>query len=282
MKYDLAAMTKRVRRTRRDVIALRPIKAPGTFASDLFASTYAPVVKVWQEAIPEIMEEYERTLGQMTTDAPADVSVRVDLAEARAQSVFVAIAVTLERWVYRIELWHRRRWVANVLSATNVSLDTLIGPADVRETIQVALARNVGLVKSVSDGTRRRIEAAVFNGFTTRKPSREIAKELREAVGIERRRALRIASNETTTLAAELNQERRRQAGIDTWQWIHSSKRHPRPEHEARDGFLYSENAERHGKEYQGKRIRKSPQRDDWPGVPIYCGCTSRAVLILE
>ena len=282
MKYDLAAMTKRVRRTRRDVIALRPIKAPGTFASDLFASTYAPVVKVWQEAIPEIMEEYERTLGQMTTDAPADVSVRVDLAEARAQSVFVAIAVTLERWVYRIELWHRRRWVANVLSATNVSLDTLIGPADVRETIQVALARNVGLVKSVSDGTRRRIEAAVFNGFTTRKPSREIAKELREAVGIERRRALRIASNETTTLAAELNQERRRQAGIDTWQWIHSSKRHPRPEHEARDGFLYSENAERHGKVYQGKRIRKSPQRDDWPGVPIYCGCTSRAVLILE
>ena len=282
MKYDLAAMTKRVRRTRRDVIALRPIKAPGTFASDLFASTYAPVVKVWQEAIPEIMEEYERTLGQMTTDAPADVSVRVDLAEARAQSVFVAIAVTLERRVYRIELWHRRRWVANVLSATNVSLDTLIGPADVRETIQVALARNVGLVKSVSDGTRRRIEAAVFNGFTTRKPSREIAKDLREAVGIERRRALRIASNETTTLAAELNQERRRQAGIDTWQWIHSSKRHPRPEHEARDGFLYSENAERHGKEYQGKRIRKSPQRDDWPGVPIYCGCTSRAVLILE
>ena len=282
MKYDLAAMTKRVRRTRRDVIALRPIKAPGTFASDLFASTYAPVVKVWQEAIPEIMEEYERTLGQMTTDAPADVSVRVDLAEARAQSVFVAIAVTLERWVYRIELWHRRRWVANVLSATNVSLDTLIGPDDVRETIQVALARNVGLVKSVSDGTRRRIEAAVFNGFTTRKPSREIAKELREAVGIERRRALRIASNETTTLAAELNQERRRQAGIDTWQWIHSSKRHPRPEHEARDGFLYSENAERHGKVYQGKRIRKSPQRDDWPGVPIYCGCTSRAVLILE
>ena len=279
---DLATMTRRAKNPRRTIIPIRPIKAQATQATNLYQSAFRPVVQAWEAALPSILSEYERTLAQMTTDSPADVEARIGQAEAEAQSIVLRVSIALERWAAAVERWHRSRWVANVLSATSVSLDTLIGPADVRETIQVVLSRNLGLVKSVSDGARRRIEAAVFNGFTTRKPSREIAKELREAVGIERRRALRIASNETTTLAAELNQERRRQAGIDTWQWIHSAKRHPRPEHEARDGFLYSEKAERHGKEYQGKRIRKPPQRDDWPGVPIYCGCTERSILILE
>lgn len=282
MRVDLAAMTRRAKNPRRTVIPIRPIKAQATQATNLYQSAYRPVVQAWEASLPAILAEYERSLAEMTTDSPADVEARIGQAEAEAQSIVLRVSIALERWAAAVERFQRRRWVANVLSATNVSLDTMIGPDDVRETIQNALARNVGLVKSVSDGARRRIEAAVFNGFTTRKPSREIAKELREAVGIERRRALRIASNETTTLAAELNQERRRQAGIDTWQWIHSSKRHPRPEHEARDGFLYSENAERHGKEYQGKRIRKPPQRDDWPGVPIHCGCTERSILILE
>lgn len=280
MKYDLAAMTKRVRRTRRDVIALRPIKAPGTFASDLFASTYAPVVKVWQEAIPEIMEEYERTLGQMTTDAPADVSVRIDLAEARAQSVFVAISVTLERWVYRIELWHRRRWVANVLSATSVDLSTMIGAGDMRMTLEAAIARNTGLIKSVSDETRRRVGDAVFRGLQNRTPSRDVARQLREAVGIERRRALRIASDQNVKIASALNEERRRQAGIMAWQWIHSDKVNFRPEHDARDGFLYSDEPSDAGREYQGKTVRRPPS--DRPGELPFCGCTSRAVLILE
>lgn len=280
MKFNLSEMAARGRRVRRKVIPFRPIKPPGTFASDLFAASYAPVVKVWQESIPEIMAEYERTLSEMTFDAPGDLAVRVDLIETRAQSIIVAVAIALERWAYRVELWHRRRWVSTVLSATNVSLDTLIGAGDMRMTLEAAIARNTGLIRSVSDESRRRIGDAVFRGLQRRAPAREVARELREAVAMERKRALNIAADQNVKLASALNEERRRQAGVMAWAWVHSDKRNPRPEHEARDGKLYSDDAADHGREYQGRTVRKPPE--DRPGELPYCGCTSRAVLILE
>jgi len=148
-----------------------------------------------------------------------------------------------------------------------------------RETLGAVIERNVGLVKSVSDEARRRIADSVFRGLQNRTPAREVAKDIREAVALERRRALRIASDQTVKVAAALNEERRRQAGIMAWEWIHSGKLHPRPEHEARDGKLYSDDPADVGAEYQGRVVRKPPE--DKPGQLPFCGCTSRAVLIL-
>ena len=88
------------------------------------------------------------------------------------------------------EAWHRARWRGAVLTATSVDLQTMIGPADVRETVEAVIQRNVGLVRSVSDETRRRIGDAVFRGLQKRTPAREVARELREAVAMSRRRAL--------------------------------------------------------------------------------------------
>jgi len=81
-------------------------------------------------------------------------------------------------------------------------------------------------------------------------------------------------------LSSALNEERRRQAGISEWQWIHSSKRHPREEHVARDRKLYTDDPSKIGREYEGKVIMKAPPTR--PGEEINCGCTSKAVLILE
>ena len=201
-------------------------------------------------------------------------------AEAEAQSIVLRVSIALERWAAAVERWHRRRWVANVLSATSVDLSTMIGAGDMRMTLEAAIARNTGLIKSVSDETRRRVGGAVFRGLQNRTPSRDVARQLREAVGIERRRALRIAADQNTKLAGALNEERRRQAGISAWAWVHSGKLNPREDHLARDGRLYSDDKADHGREYQGKTVRKPP--DDLPSHLPFCGCTSRAVLILE
>jgi SPP1 gp7 family putative phage head morphogenesis protein len=81
-----------------------------------------------------------------------------------------------------------------------------------------------------------------------------------------RRRALNIASDQTVKLASALNEERRREVGIDTWEWMSSHKVHYRPEHLARDGKRYSD----------------ADPPPDMPGELINCGCTSRAVLSLD
>ena len=280
MKVDLAAMTRRAKNPRRTAIPIRPIKAQATQATNLYQSSYRPVVQAWEASLPAILAEYERTLTQMTTDSPADVEARIGQAEAEAQSIVLRVSIALERWARLAELFHRRRWVANVLSATSVDLSTMIGAGDMRMTLEAAIARNTGLIKSVSDETRRRVGDAVFRGLQNRTPSRDVARQLREAVGIERRRALRIASDQNVKIASALNEERRRQAGVDSTRWVHSGKLHPREDHLARDGKYYTENAARVGQEYQGKIIRKAPA--DRAGQLPFCGCSEAALLVFE
>jgi uncharacterized protein with gpF-like domain len=67
-------------------------------------------------------------------------------------------------------------------------------------------------------------------------------------------------------ISNRLADERRREAGIERWQWVHSQKENGREEHEARDGEEYSD--------------QDAPE--DLPGALPNCGCRSLAVLNLD
>jgi uncharacterized protein with gpF-like domain len=283
MRIPLAQMTKRARpASRKRAITLQPITLPATRATDLYRQAYAPIIEIWQNALPAIEAEYARSLSALQTDSAATLEAEIERSANLAGAVILSIRQRVEGWARLAEAYHRARWRRTVQAATTVDLATLIGPQDVRETLETVIARNVGLIRSVSDETRRRIGDAVFRGLQARTPPREVAKEIAQAVGMGRKRALRVAADQNVKLSSALNEERRRQAGIDSWTWVHSRKRHPRPEHEVRDGFLYSEDPTRVGSEYEGKLVRRPPDKADWPGQAPYCGCTSRAVLILE
>ena len=269
MSIPLAAMAARTKRTRKREITFRPITAPATLASDLYAEAYAPVVKAWSEASERIIAQYERslaTLDGLTVDSPAEVGAVLSATEDAVTRILISIRLRLEAWALRTERWHRGRWSSTVKAATGVDIATMIGPKAAQTTVGAAIERNVGLVKSVSEQARTRIGEAVFRGLNKRSPAREVAKEIREATGMARRRALNVAADQTVKITAQLNQERRREAGIDTWEWVSSHKLHFRPEHADRDGKRYSDD--------------DAPE--DTPGELPYCGCTERAVLSLD
>ncbi len=280
MKVPLAEMAKRARPTRKRAITFQTVALPAMQATNLYREAYAPIIAVWRNALPGIEAEYARTLAALQTDSAATLEAEIDRTGLQAGAVVLAMRARIEAWARLAEAWHRARWRRAVLSATGVDLTTLIGPEDMRETLGALIARNVGLVSSVSDQTRQRIADAVFRGLQARTPSRELARELAGAVDMGRKRALRIAADQNAKLSSALNEERRRQAGVDSFRWVHSRKKHPRPEHEARDGKLYSENTARVGQEYEGQIVRKVPE--DRPGELPFCGCTTKAVLILE
>lgn len=281
-KFSLAAQFRRARNPRRKVVTLRQITAPAVFATNLYQAAYYPLVSLWEAALPGILAEYARTLSSLQTDSHADVAAQISRVKADETSVFLTIRARLERWAAILEAWQRGKWRAAVLSATGVDLSTLIGPGDVQETLGAVVERNVALVSSVSDEARQRISEAVFRGFTNRTPAEEVGRSIREAVDMGRRRARNVAADQVSKLAGALNDERRRQAGIDTWAWVASHKLHPRKWHHERDGKLFSDNPDRVGTEYEGQTINAPPPRDDLPSVPPYCGCTSRSVLILD
>lgn len=271
MRYDLAALVRRTKPTRRKSITFRPIVPPGMLASNLYAAAYRPVIEAWQAAIPAIMAEYERSLSAMTQDSPADIGALFERHESDLLRLILTLKLRLAEWGFRVERWQRGKWTGNVLSATGVNVSTMIGPEDARMTVGAAIERNTSLIKSVSEQTRARVGEAVFRGLNQRRPAREVAKEITEAVGMSRRRALRISADQSTKLASALNDERRREAGISAWEWVHSGKAHPRPEHVRRNGHRYDDEAS----------SGDSAPPEDRPGEEPFCGCTSRAVLDL-
>lgn len=270
MRYDLRAMFAQ-RKPRRRTVTFRPISLPATLASDLYASAFAPIIAEWNAGLPAIMAEYERSLSQLTTDAAPELSGVIVSVEAGISRLMVTLRLRLERWAARIEQAHRRKWTTVVKQSTGLDISAMIGPNDMRAPLGTVIERNVELVRSVSDQARSRISDSVFRGLAEKKPVREVAAEIREAVAMGRRRSLGIASDQLSKVSEALNEERRTQAGIATWEWVSSHKTNYRPEHAARDGKRYSDDP-----------ADGAPPPNDRPGQLPFCGCTSRAVLSLD
>lgn len=277
MRFDLTAMAKRQGLRRSTTI--RDIRPPEMYALDLFRAAYLPVVSVWEEVVGPLSAEYRRSLSEITTDAPSDLDAILNEAERRTGAIFFSLKPALERWTLFVERWYRGKWNAAVLSASRVDLSTMIGPADVRVSLETSIANNVGLVRSVSDEARQKMSQAVFDGLRNRTPADEVARRLKDVAGMGRARARRVASDQLAKLTSSLADERRRQAGLSEWEWLHSGKLHPREHHRARNGRVYSDDPSEVGGKVGGKAIHAPP--NDRPGQLPFCGCRSRSVISL-
>lgn len=280
--YNLAAEARRAKAIRRNAIVLGEVAAPAMLATDLYRSIYKPIIDAWTSAVQPIAAEYARTLDQMTTDSPADIQGQIDATETIASRLMLTLTPSLRDWALKVERAIRTRWARQVYSATSVDLTSRLSAYDVQGTVESYLAWNVDLVKDVNAQIKKRISDAVFSGLTERRSAREVAKQISEAVGMGRRRATLIASDQLSKLSNALADQRRIEAGISVWEWRHSGKRHPRKPHEARDGVYYSDDATNVGKSVGGHLVNAPPERGDRPSQPPHCGCRSRSVLVWE
>lgn len=262
-RFSLATLARRQRNIRRSSIVLRDIAPPSTFATNLYRATYARVIATWSDALPRINAAYERTIGEITTDSPADVRAEIDGAAEAINRLVLILTPEVRSWALSVERWHRGKWRGAVLAATGVDLQTMLGAEDVRATLETSIEWNVALIRDVNQQAQQRISNAVFDGLRNRTPAREVAKSVREAVDMGRARSVRIASDQLAKITSSLAEERRREAGIDTWKWRHSGKLHPRLDHQARNGKEYTD--------------ATAPQ--DLPGRLPFCGCRSQAVV---
>ncbi len=264
-KFDLTAMAARTRKSRRP-IDLAPIRTTRVQRDELLA-IYSKMLAPWSRAADKLIPIYERDLTRaLQTDSAEELTGATDGLAAAIDRLVLELTPELRDWAFRIERFHRGKWLRAILTATTIDLSTQIIAAEVRETIATFLERNVSLVRDVSDEARGRIADAVFRGFQKRAPAREVAKEIAGAVGMARARALRIASHQTVQLAAALDAQRQRDAGLTHWMWRHSGKKNPRPEHVARDGKVYTD--------------KTAPE--DEPGELPACGCVRQAVLVFD
>jgi SPP1 gp7 family putative phage head morphogenesis protein len=267
VNFDLAAMVRRAKNPRRASVTLRPVIPTATMAGDLYRAVYLLLIQGWQQRLAGLEAAYSRALptrDTLTRDAADDVQRELDAAEAWLDRLIVAITPSLKEWALKTEKWQRGKWVGAVLTATGIDLSTILSAYDVNDTVDAFMARNVALVRSVSDQTRARIADIVLRNYQTRVPVAQVAKEMAEAVDLGRARALRIAADQSSKIANRLDQARQEQARIKRYTWRHSFKRHPRRYHVERNGqvFAWSE-----------------PPSDGPPGTQPFCGCRAQALL---
>lgn len=251
----------RQNRPRVSQIELREI-VPTKSQSDDLARIYLQIVRHWRDVGARVVAEYDPPA--LTVDSAPEIEDTLTSGTATANAVILTLTAETDNWVRRLAAWHTRRWAANVRAGTGVSIDQFLTNAAILDDMQASLRWNVSLIRNVSDSTRDRIANIVWAGWKNRTPRRDIARAINEAVGIERRRALRIATDQTTKLSGDLDRGRMLEAGIEDWTWVHSRKLHPRMDHVARNGLEYN-------------WITNRPA--DLPGELPYCGCKARALM---
>lgn len=265
MKIDLITIARR-NGFRRNRAVLRPITPTQVQARELYR-VYLPAVTAWERLITErLIPEYTRTSAQTTTDSVIDMEAIIRFIEEYvAGLVQTEIRAGILAWSNKLAEWHFQRFVANVKYVTNVDLNTMLASSGDKLTMSDFLARNTALIRDVSDQTRGRVADIVFRNAQLRTPVRDVAKELSVATGLARKRAMRIASDQSVKLSASLDRQRQLDIGITSFEWRHSAKRHFRPEHLARDGKVFAWSSE--------------VARTDPPGYAIACGCKAMGVL---
>ncbi|KQX18406.1 MULTISPECIES: minor capsid protein [unclassified Sphingomonas] len=255
----------------RRAVTLRPIVPTQAMATDL-AAVYAPAWQVWRDHSAAIMAAYDPTplamdgapltMDATIHDSPDQAASEIEsTARDFLSRLIVEITPALRRWAVRAEQIHREKWAAAIEAGTGVDLSTVLLAGETRETVEAFVARNVALVRNVSDQAQSRISDAVFRGYQNRTPAREVAKEVREATGMGRARAVRIAGDQNAKLSAALDLQRQAEAGLDQYRWRHSHKAHPRAVHKARDGKLF----------------KLGEPAGDTPGQAPFCGCRAQA-----
>lgn len=227
------------------------------------------VLRAWEDAYRRlVLPQYTLpVVDGLTRDDLPGLEAGMREAEGEISRLLLELSPVMHEWVVRAERLHASQLAKGVKVATGVDLTTTVGLAAEQQTMAAVLARITNLVTGLSDDTRKTLSEIIWRGFTSRTPRDQVAREIREALQIRRTRARFIARDQTTKLAATLDEVRQVEMGIDRYRWRHSRKARPRKEHVARDGKLF---------------FWKKPPHDGHPGHAPNCGCKAEGYVDLE
>lgn len=192
-----------------------------------------------------------------------------DLQElARIAVGLTSIAQNTVNRILRLEsVRHTETFKATVKRALGIDLRELVKQEDLGEFLRLANARNVSLIKSLSDDTVKRVEQAVLDNLIAGNSRETLRKTLVEQFGIADSRARLISTDQMSKLNADMNRFRHEQAGITEYVWTSSRDERTRPLHRALDGKKY-----RYGQPTGAEGGLP-------PGQPVRCRCVARAVV---
>jgi SPP1 gp7 family putative phage head morphogenesis protein len=122
-----------------------------------------------------------------------------------------------------------------------LSLKTNLSTQVTKDVLKVAVAENVGLIKSIGDQYLDKIKRSVYKSITTGDGLQTIIKTINSTGEATQRRAELIAKDQTRKVYGQVNSARMQKIGLKKFEWMHSGGgAHPREEHVNMGGKVYS------------------------------------------
>ncbi len=146
-------------------------------------------------------------------------------------------------------------------------LKTNFIPADLRPKINSLVEENVKLIKSLPEEYFNDVNSGVMRSITTGQGLKSLTTKLEKYYGTADNRAKNIAADQTRYAYNVINQQRMISSGFKDFEWLHSGGgMHPRPDHVAMSGKVYSLT--------KLPIIDKKTGERGLPGQLYNCGCT--------
>lgn len=266
MRYDLRTLA-RARGIRRKGIALRPIEPTAVLAGELDAIARDIIAAAETEIRESLLPVYEPRPSITRDDAANGIANALAGVGSAIGRLIISIGPRVRRWALKVEEWHRPKFAAGVKAGTGADVVAFLNAEDAQDQVRASAEWAASLIQGLTDDLRKQVESLTWAAYAAQTPRAELAVQLRERISVGRTRAEFIARDQTTKLAANLDRLRQNEAGLAEYQWRHSGKAHPRPEHVARNNKIFRWD---------------SPPAGGHPGTEPNCGCRALAYVNLN
>jgi len=177
----------------------------------------------------------------------------------------IEIATNINLLIYK---YNERRWI-NELFKFGINLKKDISWKFLKDYLDMRITSNVGLIKNLRDDVQNDLEQMIYRNFEQGKTHKELAKEMVEKFGIDKRKAALIARNEIKNTNTQLNKKRMQEYGIEKAVWDTSEDERVRSQHR-----LFNQ------KEYVvGIGLKNEKGEFEEVGEAINCRCVAMPII---
>lgn len=257
----------------------RPFRriAPTEALRSSVARPYFDLVRAWQAEREELLRTYARLVpvrgGVLSPDAADQLRLAVDQSAARVERQLAQVRQQFGPAFAQIERWHRAQWLSRINSATGINVGVLTAEHTTRAEVETATSWNEHLANQVHLDIKGAVATALLGAVAIRAATtpaegksaeamrqREMKREAGGALADPdgdaapsaaemldgllakaKKRVARIAVDQTNKASADMDRARRREAGLGRFLWMVTEQPHPRREHRARRGRIYTQ-----------------------------------------
>jgi SPP1 gp7 family putative phage head morphogenesis protein len=255
---------RRVRQKKRQrALTARGIEPPRSIEADYLKALRRIVRHLINRVNSNLLPAMARFEVELTQDSPSLIgyfSGIVDELDRQVGDIDKLALRISSKMANSTESFNRRKFVTSINEVIGVNLSDIIKADGVSTQVQVSIAENVDLIKTIPTEYHDKIKLAIDKGINKGDDFFSIRKRILELGQSTAKRAKLIARDQVAKLNAAVTQARQERIGVTHYFWRTSRDERVRPTHKANADKKFAWD--------------DPPSKTGHPGHDIQCRCT--------